>query len=135
MIDDDDDIEEIPNGPVVLIDTFLPRPGRREEFLRLQVAETQRLRHEAARYGWRGNRIYRSHDGEAVVVVTAFDSVQGKTEWVRSETFAEHLRRLDPLLEHSLSRACEPVAGIGELDAEASPQTAAAQTSAQLRLS
>lgn len=132
---DDDDIEEIPNGPVVLIDTFLPRLGRREEFLRLQVAETQRLRHEAARYGWRGNRIYRSHDGEAVVIVTAFDSAQGKMEWVRSEAFAEHLRRLDPLLEHSLSRACEPVAGTGELDVEASPPTATAQTSEQLRLS
>lgn len=135
MIEDDDETEEIPNGPVVLIDTFLPKPGRREEFLRLQVAETQRLRHEAARYGWRGNRIYRSHDGEAVVVVTAFDSVQGKTEWVRGETFAEHLRRLDPLLEHSLSRACEPVAGTGELDVEASPRTATAQASEQLRLS
>ena len=135
MIDDDDEIEEIPNGPVVLIDTFLPRPGRREEFLRLQVAETQRLRHEAARYGWRGNRIYRSHDGEAVVVVTAFDTVLGKTEWLRSETFVEHLRRLDPLLEHSLARACEPVAGTGELDVETTLQTAATPMSSQLHLS
>jgi heme-degrading monooxygenase HmoA len=132
---EDDEIEEIPNGPVVLIDTFLPRPGRREEFLRLQVAEAQHLHREAVRYGWRGNRIYRSHDGEAVVVVTAFDSVQGKTEWVRSETFAEHLRRLDPLLEHSLSRACEPVAGIGELDVETALQTASTSASAQLHLS
>ncbi|WP_242107439.1 antibiotic biosynthesis monooxygenase family protein [Luteimonas aquatica] len=118
MTEDPDLEDAIAPGPVVLVDTYLPRPGRREEFLALLAGDTRRLRAEAERAGWRGNRIYRSHDGEAVVVVTAFDSLQAKADWTRSEAFADHLRRIDPLLEHSLSRTCSPVAGAGEIDIE-----------------
>ena len=96
-----------PEGPVMVIDTYLPRPGLRGAFLAGLAGEI----HGAGHAG--DCRVYRSLDGEAVVVVTEFRSRAEKTRWRGSEAYCAQLQRLRPLLEHALSRTCEPVAASG----------------------
>jgi len=90
-------------GPVMVIDTYLPRPGLRGAFLAELAGEI----HGVDAGG--DSRVYRSLDGEAVVVVTEFRSYAEKARWRGSEAYCAQLQRLRPLLEHALSRTCEPV--------------------------
>ena len=92
------------SGPVMVIDTYLPRPGLRGTFLAGLAEEI----HGSGTGG--DSRVYRSLDGEAVVVVTEFRSHAEKTRWRGSEAYCAQLQRLRPLLEHALSRTCAPVA-------------------------
>lgn len=102
--------EETRDGPVMVIDTYLPRPGLRGAFLARLADEIHRTGRPAHGDGSGGSRVYRTLDGEAVVVVTEFGSHAEKLRWRGSEAFAAQLQRLRPLLEHALSRSCEPVA-------------------------
>lgn len=101
--------------PVTLINTFYPKPGKLDEFIALQVEEARGLGGAAREMGWRGNRIHRSRDGMVAVVVTVFESTAAKQRWTESEQFAEHLRRIGPLLDRVESRECDFVAGHGAL--------------------
>lgn len=101
-------------GPVMVIDTYLPRPGLRGAFLAELVEEM----HRTGPAGTGGDsRVYRSLDGEAVVVVTEFRSRTEKRRWRGSEAYCAQLQRLRPLLEHALTRTCEPVAANDTSDA------------------
>lgn len=101
--------------PVTLINTFYPKPGKLDEFVALQVEEARSLGGAARQMGWRGNRIHRSRDGTVAVIVTVFESAAAKQRWTESEQFAEHLRRIGPLLDRVESRECDFVAGYGAL--------------------
>ncbi|HZW19240.1 MAG TPA: antibiotic biosynthesis monooxygenase [Luteimonas sp.] len=98
---------EAADGPVMVIDTYLPRPGLRGAFLAELAEEIHRTGHN----GVGGDSlVYRSLDGEAVVVVTEFRSRAEKRRWRGSEAYCAQSQRLRPLLEHALTRTCEPVA-------------------------
>ncbi len=96
--------------PIVLIDTFTPKPGRLDEFTRTQMAEAAQLGEEARRMGWIGNRIYRTHDGRAVVIVTMFASAAARDRWAGSAASAEHRKLIEPMLEEVESTPCELMA-------------------------
>jgi heme-degrading monooxygenase HmoA len=100
---------------IVLINTFHTKPGKLDEFLEMQIAETRRLGEAARAMGWRGNRIHRSRDGQMAVIVTMFGSAAAQRRWAESEFFAEHLRRISPLLEQVDSKAFDLVFESGDL--------------------
>lgn len=102
-------------GPVVLINTFYPRPGKLDEFLEMQIAEARHLGDAARALGWLGNRIHRARNNQKVVVVTAFTSMAAKEQWARSDLFIEHRRRIEPLLERVESDPFDLVFKSGDL--------------------
>ena len=101
--------------PVVAINMFTPKPGQLDEFIRTQAAETVRLGDAARRMGWIGNRIYRTQDGRAAVVVTMFESAAAQNRWAASNLFAEHRRLIEPMLEGVESTPCELMASNGAI--------------------
>jgi heme-degrading monooxygenase HmoA len=101
--------------PIVLINTFTPKPGRLDEFIRTQVVEAARLGEDARRMGWLGNRIYRTHDGQTAVIVTMFESAAAQARWAASAAFAEHRKLIEPMLESVESTPCELVASNGDI--------------------
>lgn len=84
---------------IILINSFVPQPGKLDALQEMQLAESQRLGAESAEYGWLGNTIYRNEDAGRLVIVTRFRNEAGKAAWQQSAAFADHLRRLEPLLE------------------------------------
>lgn len=97
------------SGPVTLINSFTPRPGGIDELERLQRAETLRLGPDSATHGWRGNAIYRSADGERLVIVTHFADADAVKTWQQTDAFRDHLERLDPVLQKVDSTEVVPV--------------------------
>lgn len=102
--------------PYVLVNTFVPAPGRLEEFLDHQLRDTAAIGAEAAAaHGWQGNRIYRTADGRAVVVVTVFASAADHEGWLESDEFRRHLDAIGPLLSEVRSVPCRLVAANGSV--------------------
>ena len=77
--------ERADDGPVMVIDTYLPKPGLRAAFI-AQLADEIHRSQRPARGDACGSRVYRTLDGEAVVVVTEFASHAEKLRWRASET-------------------------------------------------
>lgn len=90
--------EEEP-GPYTLINVFYPVPGKLDEFIDLQIAETKALTPESSMVGWLGNEVYRAHDGSKAVIITRFSSEAAKQAWAASSAFVAHLERIRPLLD------------------------------------
>lgn len=110
-------------GPVMVIDTYLPKPGLRAAFIAQLADEIHRAQRPVR--GASCSRVYRTLDGEAVVVVTEFASHAEKLRWRAGEAFMAQLQRLRPLLEHALSRTCDPVsAGTAPAHAAATEEEA-----------
>ncbi len=86
------------SNPYVLVNTFVPKPGRTDDLLALQLAELERLGAAAGNTGWLGNEVYRAKDGSSVIIVTRFASAEAQQVWAQRPEFAEHLARLGPLL-------------------------------------
>lgn len=107
--------DEAGDCAITLINTFYPRPGKLDEFLRIQIEESEKLGVLARQQGWRGNRIHRTRDGTAAIIVTVFESAVAKEQWAKSEAFAQHLTRISPLLQQVDSRECDLVATFGAL--------------------
>lgn len=87
--------------PVVLINVFTPKPGKLDEFVALQAAELRRLTEATPPHGWRGSRLHRAVDGNMVVMVTMFDTIQDHRNWLSGDRFADHVERIMPLLERA----------------------------------
>jgi heme-degrading monooxygenase HmoA len=101
-------------GPLVLVNVFVPKAGRLDDFLALQRREIARLAPEARRHGWRGNRTHRALDGGSAIVVTRFDSAERQRSWARTAAFAAHLAAIAPLVESVTSTRCRLVDAAGE---------------------
>jgi ABC-2 type transport system ATP-binding protein len=83
----------------VLINVVTPKPGMLDEFLDVQVAEQGRLAGRVP--GLRGNRLHRAADGQSAIGIAVFDTVDDHKRWVASDTFAEHLSRIEHLIERA----------------------------------
>lgn len=92
-------LSEAQSGPVVLINTFHPRPGRLDEFIEVQMLEVHRLAIRASAAGWMGSRLHRAHDGRSAVMITVFESVAAHRRWLAGNDFSDHVDRIEPLLE------------------------------------
>lgn len=92
-----DDHALIAGGSVVLVNMFTPLPGQTEAFIAAQTAEYRRLK--GLIRGARGNRLLRARDGMRVVNIAYFESVELYDAWIKSDLFADHLSRIQHLVE------------------------------------
>lgn len=108
------EIENAP-APVVLINTFVAKPGKLDAFLALQAAELRRLTEQSPPAGWRGSRLHRSLDDEKAVMVTVFDTIKDHQRWLRTDEFLHHVTIIEDLLENGSPGYYEIVASAGQL--------------------
>lgn len=101
-------------GPVMLVVTFFPKPGKLEQFLSVQREGLHRLIGRTPPPGWLGNRLCRNLDGQTAVMISMFHSVEAHRRFTERDDFAEHLERVKPLLERAESHFCEVVCGAGQ---------------------
>jgi heme-degrading monooxygenase HmoA len=86
-------------GAVMLINLFTTKPGMEDQFVEAQTAEYVRLKGKVP--GFIGNRLGRAVDGNQIVNVAVFDSVDSYNAWRASDLFTEHLEIIRPLVENS----------------------------------
>lgn len=86
-------------GPIVVVNTFTPKPGALDEFIALQTAALPGL--SADLPGFRGSRLYRAEDGSKAVLVSVFDTAEAFRRFQQSEAFAAHRARILPFLERT----------------------------------
>jgi len=99
--------------PVVIINTFITKPGKLDEFIALQDAARRRFAGHIP--GLRGSRMHRSLDGETAVLITAFDTLDDQKSWLESELFAAHRTQILPLIEQASPKAFEIIYEGGEV--------------------
>jgi heme-degrading monooxygenase HmoA len=99
--------------PVVIINTFVAKPGKLDEFIALQDAARHRFAGQIP--GLRGSRMHRSLDGKTAVLMTAFDTLDDQKKWLATELFAEHRAQILPLIEQASPGAFEIVYQGGEI--------------------
>lgn len=91
-------------APVMLVVLIFPKPGRLERFLEAQLEGVRRITIEREFPGWRGNRLSRGLDGQTVVMVSMFNSLEAHRRFTQQREFAEHLERIAPMLERTEAR-------------------------------
>ncbi|HEY6630770.1 MAG TPA: antibiotic biosynthesis monooxygenase family protein [Rhizobiaceae bacterium] len=84
-------------GPIVLINLFTVKPGRMDEFIELQKRNLDRSPGNVP--GWRGSRLHRSTDGRTALMMSLFDTIADHKRLRQNSRFAEHVRKLMPLIE------------------------------------
>ncbi|WP_315834519.1 antibiotic biosynthesis monooxygenase family protein [Bradyrhizobium prioriisuperbiae] len=99
--------------PVVIINTFVTKAGKLDEFIALQDAARRRFAGQIP--GLRGSRMHRSRDGETAVLITAFNTLHDQKSWLASDLFAEHRAQILPLIEHASPKAFDIVYEAGEI--------------------
>jgi heme-degrading monooxygenase HmoA len=104
-----------PADRFVLINTFFPKPGRLDELIETQLRAARELGPISSEFGWRGNLLHRTLDGEKLVIVTAFESAEAQRRWAESEEFKKHRAEIEPLVERVESVPCQMLARHGEV--------------------
>ncbi|HZP93852.1 MAG TPA: antibiotic biosynthesis monooxygenase family protein [Burkholderiales bacterium] len=85
--------------PIVVVNTFTPKPGALEEFIALQTAALPGL--SADLPGFRGSRLYRADDGGKAVLVSVFETAEDFRRFMESDAFRAHRERILPLLDRA----------------------------------
>lgn len=83
--------------PVTVINRFTIKPGKMDEFIAAQRNFATAL--AQAPNGLVGGRMYRGGDGHSAVLVSQFESESAQEAIRQSDTFKQHLSRLQPLVE------------------------------------
>jgi hypothetical protein len=84
-------------SPLVSVSVVIPKPGRFDEFMEIQLAQYNRLRGKVA--GLRGSRLYRSLDGRSAILVAVFETLGDQKRFAESADLQDHLARVRPLVE------------------------------------
>jgi heme-degrading monooxygenase HmoA len=84
---------------VAVINTFTPKAGRLEDFVRLQESALPGFRGRVP--GLLGSRFYRAQDGRNAVLISVFASAESFQNFLQSDLFAAHRDRISPLLERT----------------------------------
>lgn len=85
--------------PVTVINRFVIKPGKIDEFVAAQRNFATALRTKPS--GLIGGRMYRSIDGNSAVLVSQFVSESAQEEIRQSPAFKQHLSVLQPMIESS----------------------------------
>lgn len=101
------------SGSVIWLNIATTKPGKLDEFLRIQVAEQEQLKGSVA--GVRGNRVYRSLDESKALMLASFDTPDDHRRWIQSDGFAEHVHKLLPLIERGDRGYYKTVHEFGEI--------------------
>lgn len=86
-------------GPVVLVSTITPKPGKTLEFIYEEISALYRLDGQAGVPGILSNRVYRSLDNTTAVMVSVFETARHHQRWLKSDFFREQAGRLERLAE------------------------------------
>lgn len=86
-------------GAVLLVNLFTAKPGMAEHFIEAQTAEYVRLRGKVE--GWIGNRLGQAVNGDEIVNVAMFDSLENYNAWRESQLFADHVEIIRPFVANS----------------------------------
>jgi len=86
--------------PVTLINHFLIKLGRLDEFVEAQRRFATSL-DDGPSDGLIGGRMYRGADDRSAVLVSQFESAAALESIRQSEAFKQHLKMLEPLVESS----------------------------------
>jgi NAD(P)H-dependent FMN reductase len=86
-------------GPVVLINTFTPKPGKLDAFVAAQLDDLRAFAGEVP--GMLGARFHRALDGHNAVGVAVFASAADHRRWLEQARFAGHLQKIAPLLDRA----------------------------------
>jgi len=81
---------------VTLINRLGIKPGKIDEFI-----AAQRVIATTIPVGLLGGRLYRSTDGQSVILIAQFESMQAQEEIRAGDAFKEQLKELAPLVESS----------------------------------
>lgn len=85
--------------PVFFINVITPHPGKLDEFIAIQQTTLPALARQIS--GLRSSQLHKSLDGDKAVMVVAFDSIADHQNWLRAPAFAEHQKKIAPLIAHS----------------------------------
>jgi quinol monooxygenase YgiN len=83
--------------PVTVINRFVIKPGKMDEFIAAQRNFVTALANKPD--GLVGGRMYRGVDGHSAVLVSQFASESAQEDIRQSDSFKQHLSRLQPLVE------------------------------------
>ena len=83
--------------PITVINRIVVKPGKIDEVIEAQRKYAAALTSN----GYIGGRLYRSLDGQAVVLVSTFQTKTEQEQVMQRADFKEHLQRLQPLVESS----------------------------------
>jgi quinol monooxygenase YgiN len=83
--------------PVTVINPFIIKPGKMEEFIEAQRNFATRLTKTPC--GLIGGRMYRGIDGKSAVLVSQFESEKAQEEIRQSEGFKQHISQLRDMIE------------------------------------
>lgn len=111
----DHDAKSSPNhaGPAVFINILTPKPGKLDELIAVQTAAQRRFFGMVP--GLLGHRLHRALDGKTAVVIAVFETIEHHKRWLETDLFAEHLRRVGPLIERSDRGYFEVISEAGTL--------------------
>jgi heme-degrading monooxygenase HmoA len=99
--------------PVQVINTFNVKPGKMDEFVSVQQNARQQLFGDIP--GLRGSRLHRSLDGATAVLIAVFDSPEDNVRFQATPEFAEHRKRLAPLIEKASPSVYETAYEYGDI--------------------
>ena len=83
-------------GPVTLVNIFMPTDGRLEAFVAAQTGEYERMQGRVE--GWLGNHLHVALDGRDAVNIARFASLEAYNAFRGSDLFADHLERIRPFV-------------------------------------
>ncbi len=86
-------------GPVVLVSTVTPKPGKTLELIYEEISALYRLAGEAGEPGFLSNRVYRALDDRTAVMVSVFETAWHHQRWLKSDFYKEQARRLERLAD------------------------------------
>lgn len=87
------------NDQFTLVNLFTPKPGAIDQFLQMQLDDTAQMRDNASAAGWLNNEVYRTRDGERLIVVTRFANAESQAKWTQTAQFLDHRARIAPMLD------------------------------------
>jgi heme-degrading monooxygenase HmoA len=100
-------------GAVLLVNLFTARPGMEEQFIKAQTDEYVRLRGRVE--GWIGNRLGRAVNGNEIVNVAMFETLDHYNAWRASELFRDHVEVIRPFVANSAPGMYQLLYAAGDL--------------------
>ncbi|WP_221563350.1 putative quinol monooxygenase [Alkalihalobacillus sp. TS-13] len=86
------------NKQVVWINVFTAKPGKLDELVTIQSEELVNFKSEDVP-GWISSRWHCSVDNNKAIMVTTWESIEFHKSWLEKADFAEHLNKIQHLIE------------------------------------
>ncbi|MBB3129906.1 heme-degrading monooxygenase HmoA [Paenibacillus rhizosphaerae] len=85
--------------PVIWVNTFKVKPGKLDEFIRVQTEELHSFAERDSVKGVLGSRFLRASHRDRAIAVTLFESVESHQTWLKQADFSTHYDKVKDLIE------------------------------------